>query len=171
MEDKEQYSRLIQRLRDNEPKIKDQEGFVDHIMNEVQKRDQKSIFLDRLDDLLFSWIYRFRWRMAMAAVSIFMVVFFIRQQLTIQNNLQKLETKLSNMAGAVSHYKQPDILQKHLIKIYLNSQSTDSITISRRDMESFLKEYNQILDENHNLKWNQLNSNNTKSNRQRTTNL
>ena len=154
MEQEENYKKLMDSLKFSEPELGDKEAFAQNILREIRKETKKRSVLDQLDELLFGWTESFRWRLAVAAASIFLVGFFIRQQLMVSNNLEEMESKLSTIVDKIDSPKEPDIMQKAVLKLILNKQNQDSVKLSREEFENFIKEYQQLKEENNRLKEN-----------------
>ena len=154
MEQEENYKKLIESLKFSEPELGDKEAFAHNILREIRKETKKRSVLDRLDEFLFFWTESFRWRLAVAAASIFLVGFFIRQQLMVNNNLEEMESKLSTIVDKIDSPKEPDIMQKAVLKLILNKQNQDSVKLSREEFENFIKDYQQLMEENNRLKQN-----------------
>ena len=154
MEQEENYKKLIDSLKFSEPEMGDKEAFAQNILQEIRKETKKSSALDQLDKFLFGWTESFRWRLAVAAASIFLVAFFIRQQLMVSSNLEEMEGKLSTIVDKIDSPKEPDIMQKAVLKLILNKQNQDSVKLSREEFENFIKDYQQLKEENNRLKEN-----------------
>jgi hypothetical protein len=148
MEQEENYKKLLKSLKFSEPELGDKEAFTKNILREIRKETKKRSVLDQFDEFLFGWINSFRWRLTVAAASIFLVGFFIRQQLIVSKNLEEMESKLSTIVDKIDSPKEPGIMQKAVLKLILNKQNEDSIKLSREEFENFIKDYQRLMKEN-----------------------
>lgn len=156
MTQKNKYSKVIKVLQNSDPVVAEKEKLVNNIMGKIREVPVKITFWEKLNNLLFGWVDNFGLRLAMATVTVFLVGFFIIQQVVIQNRLNSLEKQLVKTANTINGQEiEPGMMQKAMLKMALREQlKGDSIKVSVNDMDELLKSYLDLLEDYENIKRN-----------------
>ncbi|MDX1283766.1 MAG: hypothetical protein R3182_02075 [Draconibacterium sp.] len=156
MTQENKYSKVIKALKNNSPVLSDKEKLTDEIMKRIQKDPVKITIQERLDNFLFGWVDSFGLRLAMATVTVFLIGFFVVQQVVIQNRLNSLEKQLVKTVNTINGQEsEPGMMQKVMLKMALREQlQEDSITVSVDDMDEFLNSYMELLEDYESIKRN-----------------
>lgn len=146
MDKTNKYSKVIKVLKGNKPVLADKEKLTSDIMERIRKPKGKFDFQKMVANYLFGWadIGWVRGTMAVAATVI--IGIFIFQQVVISTRLNTLEKQLIKTVN-INNARQPElgIMQKVLLNKLADDQITsDSITVSRSDLEELLNSFHEL---------------------------
>ena len=153
MTHEDRYIKFIKILKNNDPVLTDKESITENILRQIHQKPVKNRLAGTLEQYMFGWVYHRGMRWAMATVTLFLIGFFIVQQIVIQHRLNNLEKQLVKTVNTLNGREaEPGVMQRVKMKIALKEQlKEDSITISVQDMEDLLDNYMDLLEDYENL--------------------
>jgi len=153
MEDGEKYRKVMEALRRSEPGVPDKELLKSRIRGAINSRAEKSsqAKAGRILDLLFGWVEIPWMRWTVGTAAILLVGGFLVQQVGISHRMARMEKQLIHIENG-QHSIQEGSGTSHqvLLRLYTKSQ-TDSVTVSRADLERLLVEYQQMKEKSNAL--------------------
>lgn len=154
MKAQENYSKVIEALKKNQPSLNDAEVVRENILRRIQATPPSTSLWEKLDRYLFGWVHTPVLRLSMATLTLFFIGFFMVQQVTIQQRMRQLEKQLVS-AGSTFNSQEPGLgmMQEVMLNVATkNWTKQDSITVATEDMHALLDQYRQLLERNENLK-------------------
>ncbi len=147
MKIEDKYQKVIEALKNNDPVLSDKEDLTDEIMQSIRKSAETVSSHEKMQLNLFAWAGNYWLRGSMAALALLFVGFFIYQQLTIANRLNRIEDQLVRAENTMRS-KEPDlgIMQKVFLRMVVSEK--DSITVSRADLEELMNSYLELQNKN-----------------------
>ena len=143
MKNDDRYQKVITALKNNEPVLNDREKLTDEIMNSIRKPAERDAGQESMLAVLFGWSGNYWLRGAMAAVASVFVVFFIIQQVSLNERLNRIEDQLVRTENTLDNAR-PEFgtMQKVLLNMVVSGE--DSITVSRSDLEELMNSYLEL---------------------------
>ncbi len=157
MNHEDKYKNLLERLKASEPKLTNKEQLTRDIISSIHpsvQKGERSTKQPIKPALLFSWTSISWLRHSLTAAAAIFLGIIIVQQMVLSNRMNRLERQLvSSVNNKVNYEAGISIKEKVLIKYFslqagedlkLSHTEGDSITLSRKDLEKFIKEYWEI---------------------------
>ena len=144
MEEKEAYRKVVDALRKSEAGLKDKEVLKSRILRAIEVRSEKQNPSDRILTLLFGWVDILWMRWSVSTLALVLVGTFLVQQIGVSQRMALMEKQLIHIESRqVEQAGSSPYSQQVLLRLYARSQS-DSVTVSRADLEKLLQEYQQM---------------------------
>lgn len=146
MEERDKYRKVVEALRKSEHGIRDRDLLKTRISGAIRTRvsRQEPAGSGSLLDQLFKWVEIPWMRWSVGSLATLLVAGFLVQQVGISQRMGRMEKQLIHIENGQlpvrEGYPNP---QQVLLRLYARSQ-TDSVTVSKADLEKLLLEYQQM---------------------------
>ncbi|MCP4312144.1 MAG: hypothetical protein GY790_12835 [Bacteroidetes bacterium] len=146
MQNQESYKKVVEALKRSEPENEHLEQLKSRIIREISHSHEPNKPYQRLMNLLFGWVDVSWMRWSVASLAIFLLGAFLFQQFGMQQRITLVEQQLIHLETAkMGPSPAWNAGHKVLFKLY-NDTETDSITVSRKDLEALVKDYGELLE-------------------------
>jgi hypothetical protein len=153
MDKEEKYRKVIDTLKKSRPDFKGKEHLTDRIMREIGAPKSQSAPRERLFYSFFGWVDHSWLRLTMATAAFLLAGVFIIQQVVMADRINQLENHMIRAGYAAPEYDlDQGINHSVLLDLVVRDQVyKDSITVSRSDLIRLLKNYQELLQNYHEI--------------------
>jgi hypothetical protein len=148
MKEEDRYTKIVEALKRHQPVLSDRERMADRVMERILGSEERPAFRGKIGNYLFGWVDHGWTRRAMTVAAVLIIGIFVIQQISIKKKMNELEARLVTVARQMNHAEPGmGIMQKALLKMVAREEAgSDSITVSRSDLEELLNSYMELQD-------------------------